>query len=72
MQKVETDSKTTGLKPKYVTVTLEDGSTVTVSLFEFEYMILSLVTDSSLMKDENLAPGYDIFTGEVSEDHPAN
>ena len=43
-----------------------------LSLFDIDYMILSLLTDNSLMKDENLAPGYDIFTGEVSEDHPAS
>ena len=31
MQKVETDFKTTGLKPKHMPVTLENGSKVTVS-----------------------------------------
>ena len=72
MKKVETDFKTTGLKPKHVPVTLEDGSKATVSLFDVEFMILSLLTDESLMKDENLCPGYDIFTGEVSHDHPCN
>ena len=53
-------------------VTLEDGTKVTVSLFDIEMMILSLLTDDFLMKDEKLAPGYDVFTGEVSEDHPSN
>jgi hypothetical protein len=72
MQKVETNFNTTGMKPKHVSVTLEDGTNATVSLFDIEMMILSLLTDESLMKDENLAPGYDIFTGEVSDDHPSN
>ena len=38
-------------------------------------MILSLLSDESLMKDENLAPGYDIFTGvvdNVDNNHPHN
>ena len=56
MKKVETDFKTTRLKPKHVSVTLEDDFKVTVSLFDAEYIILSLPTNYSLMKDENLAP----------------
>ena len=35
-------------------------------------MILSLLTDESLMKEENFAPGYDIYTGEVDVQHPHN
>ena len=53
-------------------VTLSDGTDATVSLFDIEHMILSLLSDESLMKDENLAPGYDIFTGDVDENHPHN
>ena len=70
--KVQKDFDTTGLKPKHKLVELSDGSKVTVSLFDIEFMILSLLTDDSLMKDENLAEGYDIFTGEVDNDHPHN
>ena len=72
MKKVETDFKTTSLESKHVPVTLEDGSKATVLLFDIEFMILSLLTDESLMKDENLCPGYDIFTDEVSYNHPSN
>ena len=53
-------------------VTLSDGTEATVSLFDIEHMILSLLSDESLMKDENLAPGYDIFTGDVDENHTHN
>ena len=57
ISRVEKESETTGLKPKHIDVTLSNGSRATVSLFDIEYMILSLLTDKSLMKDENLAPG---------------
>ena len=53
-------------------VTLSDGTDATVSLFDIEHMILSLLSDESLMKDENLAASYDIFTGDVDENHPHN
>ena len=36
MKKVETDFKTTGLKPKHVPVLCENGSKVTISLFDIE------------------------------------
>ena len=51
---------------------MEDGSKVTVSISDIEIMILTLLTDDFLMKDENLARGYDIFTGDVDPDHPDN
>ena len=72
MEKVETDFRTTGLKIEHMLVTLEDCSKVTVSLFDIEYMILSLLTNNSLVKDENLAPGYDSFMGEFLADHSDN
>ena len=69
---IEKDFKTKSLKPKHVNVTLSDGTEATVSLFDIEHMILSLLSDESLMKDENLAPGYDIFTGDVDENNSHN
>ena len=51
---------------------MEDDSKATVSLFDIEFMILWLLIDDSLMKDENLARGYDIFIGDVDHDHPNN
>ena len=35
-------------------------------------MIICLLTDDLLMKDENIAAGYDLFTGDVDEDHEEN
>ena len=35
-------------------------------------MILSLLTYDLLIEDENMAEGYDIFTGKVSKDHLHN
>ena len=35
-------------------------------------MVISPLTDDLLMKDENIAAGYDLFTGDVDEDHKEN
>ena len=72
INKVEESFKTTGLKPKHENVTLSDGSKATISLFDIEYMILSLLTDESLMQDKNIAEGYNIFTGKADENNPHN
>ena len=49
-----------------------DGSNATVSVFDIDHMILSLITDESLMAEDNLADGYDIFTGKVDKNNPNN
>ena len=41
---------------------------VTVSVFDAKCMIISLLSDPSLMKEQNFAEGYNLLTGEV----PAN
>jgi len=61
--KLENTTGATSLKPNGVDVTLSNGEVVTVSVFGMEAMISSLMHDENLMKDENLAPGYDLFTG---------
>ena len=53
-------------------MTLSDDTLATVSLYDIEHMILCLLSDESLMKEENIAPGYDIFTGDVNNTHPHN
>jgi hypothetical protein len=70
--KVQKYFNTKGLKLKHKLVEVYGGSKATVSLFRVEFMILSLLTDDSLMKYENLAEGYDNFTGKVDKDHPHN
>ena len=69
---MQNDFETTHLKPNHVPVTLSNGTKATVSLSDIEFMILSLLTDETLMKKENMAEGYDIFTGIVDPNHPAN
>ena len=69
---IEKDFKTKSLKPKHMDVNISDGTEATVSLLDIEHVILSLVSDESLMKNNNLPPGYDIFTGDVDDNHPHN
>ena len=55
LQKVQNDFETKHLKPNHVPVTLSNGTKATVSLFDIEFVILSLLTDETLMKKENMA-----------------
>ena len=55
------------MKPNDVNVDLSGGGQATVSVFDLEAMILSLLLDESLMKEENLAPGYDLHSGKPTE-----
>ena len=64
---MEKEFNTGPMKPKHVDVQLEDGITATVSLFDLEIMVKSLITDEQLMDNKNLAPGYDIYTGMETE-----
>ena len=65
LQKVENKFNTAQLKPTYGSVSLHNGSLATVPVFDMKTMILSILHDESLMRDDNFAPGMDIFTGEV-------
>ena len=51
------------MKPKDIDVELASGGKVTVSVFDLEAMILSLLHNESLMNEENLVRGYDLHTG---------
>ena len=53
-------------------VTLHDNSVVTVPVFDAKSMIMDLLTNPVLMRKENFAEGYDIFTGDVENNHIAN
>ena len=55
------------LQPIHGNVTLCNNTAVTVPIFDAQAMILSLLHDPTIMKKENLAPGYDIFTGAVDD-----
>ena len=63
---------TRGLRPIERTVRLHNNSLITVPVFDAQNMIKSLLSDTSLMKESNFAEGYNVLTGEVLKDHPAN
>ena len=60
------------LRPDNKQVTLHDGTMVTVPVFDARAMIIDILTNPELMMKENIAEGYDIFTGDVDEDHESN
>ncbi len=43
-------------------VTLHNDTQVTVPVFDIHAMILDILTNPELMREENFAEGYDIFT----------
>jgi hypothetical protein len=51
---------------------LHDGSEQIVPVFDVKAMILDILTNKSCMQEQNLAPGYDVFTGHVDEKHIDN
>ena len=55
------------LKPKIVKVPTLDGY-ASVPVFDVKSQLLSLLHDPSIMKEENFAKGYDIFTGMPTEE----
>jgi hypothetical protein len=59
------------LQPINGTVRLHNNTFVTVPVFDTKHMIISLLTDPSVMNEKNFAKGYNMFTGEV-DNHPAN
>ena len=72
LQSTEKSLNTSCLRPFNGTVTLHNGSLVTVPIFDAKHMIRSLLTDPILMKEYNFAEGYNVLTGEVLIDHPNN
>ena len=56
------------MKPKDIDVKLTSGATATVSMFDLQAMILSLLSDDTLTKEENLADGYNHLTGYRTDD----
>jgi hypothetical protein len=62
----------TALRPVNKQVTLHDNTLVTVPVFDTRAMIIDMLTNHDLMKKENFAVGYDIFTGNVDDNHEAN
>jgi hypothetical protein len=53
---------TAKLSPEDVVVDETFCRQMTVSMFDLETMIMSLLTDSTIMQPKNIAPGSDVFT----------
>ena len=58
-------------RPTNRTVKLHNNL-VTVPVFDIKAMIISLLSDNSLMDKNNFAEGYNIFNGDVDANHPSN
>jgi len=66
LNKIERDLSSTILKPKDILVNLNGGRQASVAVFNLEAMILSLVLDDRFMHPDNIADGYDLFTGKIN------
>ncbi len=62
MRDVENAFQTGHLKPTNGTVRLHDQSLVTIPVFDIKHMIIDMLTDPTLMHEDNLVSGYNIFT----------
>ena len=60
------------MRPTHVTVKLHNGTHVTVPVFDIKSMIINLLNDQTLMNKKNLAEGYNIFTGDIDNNHLSN
>ena len=67
IQSMEEIFHTSTMKPNDVTVDLASGGKATVSIFNVEAMILSLLHNETLLKQENIARDYNIFTGKPTK-----
>jgi hypothetical protein len=56
-----------GLQPTLHYVTLADLSLVTIPVFDVKAVILSILHDPQRMNPSNFSPGYDIFTGTLTD-----
>jgi hypothetical protein len=63
LKDLEWNMDTSKLKPKDVDVNLTFGRQATISVFDLETMIMSLLTDPTPIQPKNIAHGYDLFTG---------
>jgi hypothetical protein len=59
------------LRPNDGTVRLHNNTLATVPVFDTNHMIISLLTDPSVMNKKNFTEGYNKLTGEV-DNHTAN
>ena len=63
LKNLEQSFMSENLRPTDIDVELTNGTHVTISTFDLEAQILSLIEDDEIMSKENIAPNYDIFSG---------
>jgi hypothetical protein len=51
---------------------LHNGKTVTVPVFDMKEMLISILTDKTLMSNTNFKEGYNVLTGDVNNNNPCN
>ncbi len=61
---------THALKPINGTGKLHNGTHVTVPVFDTKQMMISLLSDETLL-EKNIAEGYNVFTGDIEVYHPS-
>jgi hypothetical protein len=69
---MEGSHRTHLLRPTNRTVTLHNGKTVTVPVFDMKEMHISISTDTTPMSNINFAKGYNVLTGDVDNNNPCN
>jgi hypothetical protein len=72
IQLMEKSFHVTHLQPKHTNGKVHNGSAVIVSVFDAKLMILNILTNPICMQESNFAPGYEVFTGDVDENHDEN
>jgi hypothetical protein len=60
------------LRLKFCDVKLHNKSAATVSVFDTKAVILDILNNPTCMRESNFADGYDVLTGSVDQNHPAN
>ena len=65
---VNDDFNTSTLRPTYGSINLHNGSLATVPVYDMKTMILSILHDDTLMRNNNFLPDLNIlFTGDVND-----
>jgi hypothetical protein len=62
---MEGSHRTHLLRPTSHNVTLQDGKTVTAPVFDIKEMLVSILTDNTLMSNTTFTEGYNVLTGDV-------
>jgi hypothetical protein len=69
---MEGSHRTHLLRPTNHNVTLHNGKTVTVPVFDMKEMLVSILTDKTLMSNTNFTEGYNVLNGDVDDNNPCN